>query len=165
MNYNNNTKKAVRQIASDAFSNDEIAKDIIIKQGDSYQVYKTFFITPYKDRWVVKSDIVGEPPEFSTAKIALSWCILTRANEFETAKQLISLDYKITYKQIDIDAGLYRLNKNLVSVEDRPIAQCRVAEDLNQKRLYQKQLLKCVETAKRIKQRQVKKYGRIHRKL
>jgi len=147
MNYKK-VSRTVRKIATKTFA--ELADEIIIQKGESYQVYKDYYITPSGKLWTVQSEHVGDLL-FSSTKVALAWCILDKAHQFETAIRLVILDTKIMHKQTDIDVALTRLSKKQVSTEMRPVLQCRVAEDLDRKSRYREQLDKCLQMAKYIK--------------
>lgn len=67
---------------------------IIVPDGDgNYVVFGKYFLHATQGLCVVKST-TREPIEFSSRRIALSWCLADRAQRYDLAMQILQLDTK-----------------------------------------------------------------------
>ena len=148
MNYKH-VSTTLRRIANKVLTQDDLAKRIIIRRGNTYHAYDKYTIMETPDGWQVTTDTLA-PLLFNTAKVALAWCILDKAGRYAIIKHMEWLDSRITAKQSDIDVTTFALD-HAEKIDNRAILLARLTEDINCRQMYKKQLGKCAETAKYIK--------------
>jgi GTPase SAR1 family protein len=89
---------------------------------------------------------------FSSTRTALSWCIADKNRAYNTARELLTVDNKLSALTHDITAraalGDRSLNPGL-----REIVLTKLESKIIQKKLLENQLTKCVNWAKYIQQR------------
>ncbi len=143
---------AIRKLADDLISNKELSQNIIIKKGKAFHVFGQYVIIPRSDSWVVISDMfVDCDLLFSSSKTALAWCILTKSNYHALAAEVKYIDSMLAYKQASIELFIEQINNSNQSEQFKVTLQARLTEDIFQRQIYKKQLLKCINFAKYIK--------------
>jgi hypothetical protein len=150
MNYKDVSAK-VRKIADKTLTQNDLAKNVIIKRGNKYQAYSEYHIQEMPTSWQVTTDFSDKIYEFNTAKTALAWCIAYKTGRYELAKTIETLDHRLSAKQVDIDILSYYLHKGVEDPDTQFIYQSRLSEDINSRQFYKKQLVKCLNSAKYIK--------------
>ena len=149
MNYKR-SGDTLRRIADKVLTQDDLAKQIIIQKGNTYQAFDQYLIEETDSGWHVISDNLPAPLLFNTSKVALAWCIAYKVNKSELASNLLWLDNLVAAKQNDIDVLTHILD-NAEKLDNRAILIARLMEDINSRQVYKKQLSICVRTAKYIK--------------
>ena len=141
---------SLRRIANKVLTQDDLAKQIIIQKGNTYQAFDTYVIAPTEHGWQVSSDDLSTPLFFNTAKIALAWCIAYKVHDCELASSILYLDNMVTTKQIDIDILTHILD-NDSELDNKTMLVARLMEDINSRQKYKQELSFCLQTAKYIK--------------
>ena len=148
MNYKK-VSSAIRKLADDLLADRDLSKNIILVKGNAFHVFGRYVIKPVNKQWIIMSDRVARNDLiFQTSKIALAWCILYNADRRETANELERLDLKIAAKQANIDLYLLQIENSEYSEEAKFVFRTRLAEDINSRQIYKKQIQKCLQTAK-----------------
>jgi hypothetical protein len=124
-----------------------------IWQNDNgvYEVFGYYRIQPERPGYRVfcSSSDVGV---FSSTRTALSWCIADKNKSYNTARELLTVDNKLTALTQDINtrASVGDRSKNPVL---RETILTKLETKIIQKKLLENQLTKCVNWAKYIQQR------------
>lgn len=125
----------------------------IIWQNDDgvYEVFGRYRIQPERPGYRVfcsDSDI----GLFSSTRTALSWCIADKNRSYNTARELLMVDNKLTALTHDINtrAAIGDRSKNPAL---RETILTKLETKIIQKKLLENQLTKCVNWAKYIQQR------------
>lgn len=86
----------------------QLRKNIIVKDGDVYEVFDRYRIEAKgRDILVYRSDyLIGS---FTTLKIALSWCITDKYNQNSIAESIKNFDQKRGILQADIEVSQHLL--------------------------------------------------------
>lgn len=140
----------IRRISDKVLTQDDLAKKIIIQKGNTYRAFDRYTIEETSNGWTVSSDTEDNQLIFNTAKVALTWCILSAAGRYAIAHHVEWLDARVTAKQFDIDV-LSNVIENAEPLVNAAILLARLTEDINSRQVYKKQLALCVRTAKYIK--------------
>ena len=140
----------LQRIADKVLTQDDLAKQIIIQKGNTYQAFDQYLIKETEFGWHVISDSLPAPLLFNTSKVALAWCIAYKVNMLKLASNMLWLDNMVATKQIDIDILTHILD-NDNELDNRTMLVARLMEDINSRQSYKEQLSKCVESAKYIK--------------
>lgn len=141
---------SLSRIADRVLTQDDLAKQIIIQKGNTYQAFDKYLIEETPFGWQVLSDTFDTPLLFNTAKVALAWCIAYNVGRAELAANMLWLDGRVAAKQFDIDI-LTNTLENADPLTNRGILLARLSEDINSRQSYKKQLAKCLQTTKYIK--------------
>ena len=116
-----------------------------------YQVFGHYRIQPNRPGYRVfcSATDVGV---FSSTRTALSWCIADKNRAYNTARELLTVDNKLTALTHDITAraALGDRSNNPVL---REMILTKLESKIIQKKLLENQLTKCVDWAKYIQQR------------
>jgi hypothetical protein len=89
---------------------------------------------------------------FSSTRIALSWCIADKNQAYNTARELLTVDNKLTALTQDINTRA-ALGDRSSSPVLRETILTKLESKIIQKKLLENQLAKCVNWAKYIQQR------------
>jgi hypothetical protein len=124
-----------------------------IWQTDSgeYEVFGHYLIQPERPGYRVFCGIT-EVGVFSTTRSALSWCIADKNRAYNTARELLTVDTKLTALTHDINARAAvgdRSNNPAL----RETILTKLETKIIQKKLLENQLNKCVNWAKYCQQR------------
>ena len=116
-----------------------------------YQVFGHYVIKAERpgDRVFCSESDIGV---FSSTRTALSWCIADKNKSYNTARELLTTDNKLTALTHDINtrAAIGDRSKNPAL---RELILTKLETKIIQKKLLENQLTKCVNWAKYIQQR------------
>jgi hypothetical protein len=124
-----------------------------IWQNDNgvYEVFGHYLIQPQRPGYRVFCS-ASDVGVFSSTKTALSWCIADKNKAYNTARELLTIDTKLTVLTQDINAraavGDRSRNPAL-----RETILTKLETKIIQKKLLENQLTKCVNWAKYIQQK------------
>ena len=150
MNYNT-VSKSVRRIADKTLTQDDLKHQVIIRKGNTYHAYNDYVIKETDEGWQVTAELDELVVYFTTAKVALAWCIAHKVRRFDLTRMMLHLDGLVSSKQCDVDLLTHRLKNQLPESCSRAVLMARLMEDINARQQYKKQLMNCVESAKYIK--------------
>ena len=116
-----------------------------------YQVFGHYRIQPQRPGYKVFCSAT-EVGVFSSTRTALSWCIADKHKSYNTARELLTLDTKLTALTYDINsrAAVGDSSKNPAL---RETILTKLETKIIRKKLLENQLTKCVNWAKYIQQR------------
>lgn len=124
-----------------------------IWQNDNgvYEVFGHYRIQPQRPGYRVFCSAT-EVGVFSSTRTALSWCIADKHKSYNTARELLNLDTKLTALTHDINsrAAVGDSSKNPAL---RETILTKLETKIIRKKLLENQLTKCVNWAKYIQQR------------
>jgi hypothetical protein len=129
-----------------------IMPNIIWQTEDgAYQVFGHYRIQPNRPGYRVfcSATDVGV---FSSTRTALSWCIADKHRAYNTARELLTIDNKLTALTHDITTRA-ALGDRSTSPALREMILTKLESKIIQKKLLENQLTKCVNWAKYIQQR------------
>jgi hypothetical protein len=131
-------------------------KDILpntIWQNDSgvYEVFGRYRIQPERPGYRVFCSAT-EVGVFSTTKTALSWCIADKNRAYNTARELLTLDNKLTSITNDIATRAAIADKSK-HFDFRDSVGIKLETKIIRKKQLENQLTKCVNWAKYCQQR------------
>jgi hypothetical protein len=117
----------------------------------SYQVFGHYRIHPERPGYRVfcSATDVGV---FSSTRTALSWCIADKNKTYNTARELLSIDTKLTALTQDINARA-AVGDRSQNPQLRETILTKLETKIIQKKLLENQLTKCVNWAKQIQSR------------
>ena len=131
-------------------------KDIVpnlLWQNDlgEYEVFGRYRIVPMRPGYQVfcSATDVGI---FSNTRNALSWCIADKQSSFNTAREILTIDNKLTALTNDINARA-AVGDHSNDPALREIILTKLESKIIQKKLLENQLSKCVNWAKYCQQR------------
>jgi hypothetical protein len=146
----NKVKQKLKKIAKEEFTSD--SNELISKIGDTYIVFDRYQIIP-KDNTFEIFETNGKLSYLVTtysSATAISWCVATKDNDSELARNIVRCDNKIEYLLYDIAHAKQMLKTNK-SDSTHGILLSRLQEyNLNHYRLKCK-LHKYIQRAKYIK--------------
>jgi hypothetical protein len=134
-------ERMFRQEFKDAVSN-------LIWQTDSgeYEVFGKYRIVPQRPGYRVFCSAT-EVGTFYSTKTALSWCIADKHNAYNTARELLTVDNKLTALTQDINTRA-AIGDRSKSPELREIILTKLESKIIHKKQLENQLTKCVDWAK-----------------
>jgi hypothetical protein len=128
-----------------------IAPNLIWQSEDGYEVFDHYKIQPKSSGYRVFCGL-SEVGTFSSTRTALSWCIADKNRGYNTAREILRTDNKLTALKNDIHAraavGDRSRDPNL-----REIILTKLESKIIQKKTLENQLTKYVDWAKYIQQR------------
>lgn len=116
-----------------------------------YQVFGHYRIQPVRPGYRVFCSAT-EIGVFSSTRTALSWCIADKHQSYNTARELLNLDTKLTALSHDISARA-ALGDRSNNPALRETILTKLETKIIKKKLLENQLTKCVNWAKYIQQR------------
>jgi hypothetical protein len=130
----------------------ELATNLIWQNDDgNYEVFDRYVITPEKHGYRVHCSAT-DVGLFSTTKTALSWCIADKYTHYNLARDILTLDNKLSSLTSDIST-----RANLADRSKQPLFRETIETKLETKIIHKKQveqeLTKCVNYAKYCQQR------------
>ena len=124
-----------------------------IWQNDNgvYEVFGHYLIQPQRPGYRVFCS-ASDVGVFSSTKTALSWCIADKNKAYNTARELLTIDTKLTVLTQDINtrAAVGDRSRNPAL---RETILTKLETKIIQKKLLENQLTKCVNWAKYIQQK------------
>jgi hypothetical protein len=134
-------ERMFRQEFKDAVAN-------LIWQNDSgeYEVFGKYRIIPQRPGYRVFCSAT-EVGTFYSTKTALSWCIADKHNAYNTARELLTVDNKLTALTQDINARA-AIGDRCKSPELRETILTKLESKIIHKKQLENQLTKCVDWAK-----------------
>jgi hypothetical protein len=125
----------------------------IIWQNDDgvYEVFDRYQIFPEKSGYRVTC-YATEVGTFSSTRSALSWCIADKNKAYNTARELLEVDTKLTALKQDI-ATRASTGDRAKNPDFREIILVKLESKIIHKKLLENQLTKCVNWAKYVQQR------------
>jgi hypothetical protein len=134
-------ERMFRQEFKDAVAN-------LIWQTDSgeYEVFGKYRIIPQRPGYRVFCSAT-EVGTFHSTKTALSWCIADKHNAYNTARELLTVDNKLTALTQDINARA-AIGDRSKSPELRETILTKLESKIIHKKQLENQLTKCVDWAK-----------------
>ena len=144
------TSQNIERLFRQEFS--DIMPNVIYESDDGvYQVFDRYRIQPtqYGYRVFCSATEVGT---FSTTRSALSWCIADKNRAFNTARELLEIDQKLSCLTHDIatQAAIGDRSKN---PSLRETILTKLESKIIHKKQLENQLAKCVNWAKYVQQR------------
>lgn len=130
----------------------EVMPNTIWQNDDGvYEVFGYYRIQPQRPGYKVFCSAT-EVGVFSSTRTALSWCIADKHKSYNTARELLTLDTKLTALTHDINsrAAVGDISKNPAL---RETILTKLETKIIRKKLLENQLTKCVNWAKYIQQR------------
>jgi len=128
-----------------------VAPNLIWQSEDGYEVFDHYRIEPSSPGYRVVCGIT-EVGTFSSTRTALSWCIADKNHGYNTAREILRTDNKLTALKNDINTraaiGDRSRDPNL-----REIILTKLESKIIQKKLLENQLDKYVSWAKYIQHR------------
>lgn len=134
-------ERMFRQEFKDAVAN-------LIWQNDSgeYEVFGKYRIIPQRPGYRVFCSAT-EVGTFHSTKTALSWCIADKHNAYNTARELLTVDNKLTALTHDINARA-AIGDRSKNPELRETILTKLESKIIHKKQLENQLTKCVDWAK-----------------
>ena len=128
-----------------------LTPNLIWPNEEGYEVFGHYQIQPLTPGYRVVCGI-SEVGEFSSTRTALSWCIADKYQSFNTAREILRLDNKLTQLKNDIHtrAAIGDRSKNPGL---RETILTKLESKIIQKKLLENQLNKLINWAKYIQQR------------
>ena len=125
----------------------------LIWQNDEgvYEVFDRYRIAPEKSGYKVEC-YATEVGRFSSTRSALSWCIADKNQSYNTAREILDVDLKLSALTHDI-ATRAALGDRAKSPDLRETILVKLESKIIHKKLLENQLNKCVNWAKYIQQR------------
>jgi len=117
----------------------------------SYEVFGKYRIQPDRQGYRVFCSAT-EVGTFHTTRTALSWCIADKHGAYNTARELLTVDNKLTALTHDINTRA-AVGDHSKLPELREIILTKLESKIIHKKLLENQLAKCVNWAKYIQQR------------
>ena len=128
-----------------------IAPNLIWQSKDGYEVFGHYKIQPKSRGYQVFCGL-SEVGIFSSTRTALSWCIADKNRDYNTSREILRTDNKLTALKNDINTraaiGDRSRDPNL-----REIILTKLESKIIQKKMLENQLNKYVNWAKYIQQR------------
>jgi hypothetical protein len=128
-----------------------VAPNLIWRSEDGYEVFDHYRIEPKLPGYQVFCGL-SEVGTFSSTRTALSWCIADKNHGYNTAREILRTDNKLTALKNDINTraaiGDRSRDPNL-----REIILTKLESKIIQKKMLENQLNKYVNWAKYIQQR------------
>lgn len=126
--------------------------NIIVENIDgSYWVFGQYNIIPTDNQFLVQKSQTNIGT-FNSKKIALSWCIANRNNQYTLANELKDLDKKIAETENDIYVRSNIANKS-DNIELKRIVRSKMELRISQKNAMEARLKKCINIVKYWQQR------------
>jgi hypothetical protein len=125
----------------------------LIWQNDAgvYEVFDRYRISPEKSGYKVEC-YATEVGRFSSTRSALSWCIADKNQSYNTAREILDVDQKLSALTHDI-ATRAAIGDRAKSPDLRETILVKLESKIIHKKLLENQLNKCVNWAKYIQQR------------
>jgi hypothetical protein len=130
---------------------DTMPNTIWQNEDGSYQVFGHYRIQPERPGYRVfcSATDVGV---FSSTRTALSWCIADKNKSYNTARELLTVDHKLTSLTHDINARA-AVGDRSKDPALRETILTKLESKIIRKKLLENQLTKCVNWAKYCQQR------------
>ena len=128
-----------------------IAPNLIWQSEDGYEVFEHYKIQPKSRGYQVFCGIT-DVGVFSSTRTALSWCIADKNRDYNTSREILRTDNKLTALKNDINtrAAIGDRSRN---PDLREIILTKLESKIIQKKVLENQLTKYVNWAKYIQQR------------
>jgi hypothetical protein len=141
--------RALKRIFRQEFKN--IEPNIIWQSRDGYQVFGRYKIQTKKTGYLVSSGL-SDIGVFSSTRTALSWCIADKNCVYNTAREILRTDNKLTDLKNDISTRV-AIGDRSRDHNFREIILAKLESKIIQKKLLENQLNKYVSWAKYIQHR------------
>jgi len=130
----------------------DIMPNVIYENDDGvYQVFDRYRIQPTQSGYRVFCSAT-EVGTFSTTRSALSWCIADKNRAFNTARELLEIDQKLSCLTHDI-ATRAAIGDRSKNPSLRETILTKLESKIIHKKQLENQLAKCVNWAKYVQQR------------
>jgi hypothetical protein len=128
-------------------------QDNLIWQNESgeYEVFGKYRIVRKKSGYQVFCS-ASDVGTFSSTRTALSWCIADKNRSFNTAREILTIDNKLTALTHDIGTRA-AVGDHSQDPALREMILTKLESKIIQKKILENQLTKCVNWAKYIQQR------------
>ena len=146
MNTDREFERALRQELKDVLPN-----TIFHNEDGSYSVFGHYRIEPVYPGYRVYCSAT-EVGTFNTTKTAMSWCIADKYQAYNTARDILELDKKLTTLSNDI-AARTAIAEHSTKWEFRDGVGTKLETKLIRKKKVENELAKCVNWAKYCQQR------------
>ena len=128
-----------------------VSNSIIPNDTGGYDVFDKYTITQTPEGYSVTC-YATDIGVFSSTKTALSWCIADKYSAYNTARQILQTDRKLTNLRYDI-AVRASLGDRANNENFRDTILTKLETKIIHKKILENQLAKCVNWAKYIQQR------------
>jgi len=130
----------------------ELTPNLIWQNNDGvYEVFDRYRIYPEKSGYRVEC-YATEVGRFNSTRSALSWCIADKNSAYNTAREILEVDNKLTALSHDI-ATRAAIGDRTKNIDLRDTILVKLERKIIHKKLLENQLTKCVNWAKYIQQR------------
>lgn len=133
-------------------------KDIlVIRSNDRYELFGIYKIAiNSKGHWEVADKNTGNSYEFSSMKVAVTWCTFDHASKFMESKLIKQLDSQLS--SVNVDILIHKKNIDNINLDEdlRWTQRIKLQEDLRKKRQVLRELNRLINTSKSI---QVQKFN------
>ena len=128
-----------------------IAPNLIWQSEDGYEVFEHYKIQPKSRGYQVFCGIT-DVGVFSSTRTALSWCIADKNRDYNTSREILRTDNKLTALKNDIHTRA-AIGDRSRDPDLREIILTKLESKIIQKKVLENQLTKYVNWAKYIQQR------------